>query len=267
MSAHELPGFEARVLPFRRRASAVRVRRRSAWALLARPFVHALGLVGAPAAVIAWALSSPSFALARVEVDGNRQVETAWVERTLAAHGGENLFRLSLVEVGSRVARHPWVASVTVERRLPNVLRVAIDERRPAALLRGDGALFYLDREGRRIAPFAPGSGPGDLLLVSVGVESMVELAGAFEIADELAAAAPDWAATLSEVELLGEGDFRLYLGALPFPLLVRRGTLADRMSALRALVPELERRYPSVAFVDLRSARRIVFQPVLERS
>ena len=42
------------------------------------------------------------------------------------------------------------------------------------------------------------------------------------------AAAAPAWARTLSEVEILGDEDYRLFLGALPFPLIVRRGTFAN---------------------------------------
>jgi len=42
---------------------------------------------------------------------------------------------------------------------------------------------------------------------------------------------------------------------------------LAERLPALRALLPELERRYPGIDFVDLRFERRIVFQPMVERS
>lgn len=267
MSPRELPPIEARVLPFRRPSASVRVRRRSLWATLGRPFLQALGMVGVPFALVAWGLSAPSFALSSVEVAGNRFVDTAWVERRVAPFAGENLLRLSLSDVRSRLTSHPWVAAVTLEKRLPNRLRLTLDERRPAALLRSGAELVFLDREGRVIAPFEPGLGPADLMLVSVGATREVELAGAFTIAEELAAVAPDWCATLSEVEVLGEGDFRLFLGALPFPLLVRRGTLAERLPAMRALLPELERRYPRLSAVDLRAERRIVFQPVVERS
>src|SRR6185503_14041234 len=107
----------------------------------------------------------------------------------------------------------------------------------------------------------------GDLLLVSLGGASDVELGGALAIAAELERAAPDWAATLSEVQLLSEDDFRLFLGALPFPLAVRLGTLSERLPTLRALLPELEERYPGIDFVDLRFERRIVFQPLPQRS
>ena len=75
---------------------------------------------------------------------------------------------------------------------------------------------------------------------------------------------APEWAGTLSEVEVLGEGDFRLYLGALAFPLLVRAGTLKERVGELARLLPKLDKRYPKLAFIDLRFDRRIIFQPAL---
>ncbi|KAB2950756.1 MAG: FtsQ-type POTRA domain-containing protein, partial [Thermoanaerobaculia bacterium] len=255
------------VLPFRRPAAAVRVRRRSPWAALGRPFLQAVAVVGLPALAASWALSSPAFALAGLELSGNRWVEDAWIRSALAPLHGENLLRLALADVERRVAAHPWVAAVTVEKRLPDRLRLILEERRPAGLLRSASGLVYLDRHGRPIAPLAGPEGPAGLLLVSMGTAAEVDLAGAFDVADELAAAAPGWADTLSEVAALGEDDYRLDLGALPFPLLVRRGTLAERLPALAALLPDLEGRYPRLAFVDLRAHRRIVFQPVVERS
>lgn len=267
MSPRELPPIEGRVLPFRRPSAAVRVRRRSLWASLGRPFLQALAMVGLPAAAVTWALTTPSFALDSVEVAGNHRVEQAWVESALAPLHGRNLLTLALDEVRARVAAHPWVAVVTVEKRLPDRLEVSIEERRPVALLRADSGLVYLDGEGRPIAPYEPGRGPADLLLVAAAEGREWGLVGAVAVAEELAAAAPSWADTLSEVEALGGEDYRLDLGALPFPLLVRRGTLAERLPAFARLLPELERRYQRISYVDLRSDRRIVFQPVVERS
>lgn len=268
MRARDLPPLDAaRVLPFRRPAAAVRVRRRSPWAALGRPFLQAAVLVGAPVLAASWALSSPAFALSGLELSGNRWVERAWVESALAPLRGENLLRLPLAEVERRVTAHPWVAAVTVEKRLPDRLRLLVEERRPAGLLRTGSGLVYLDRRGLPIAPLAGPEGPSGLLLVSLGTAAEVDLAGAFEVADELAATAPGWGRTLSEVVALGEDDYRLDLGALPFPLLVRRGTLGERLPALAALLPDLQSRYQRLAFVDLRAQRRIVFQPVVERS
>jgi cell division protein FtsQ len=258
---------EAEVLPFRRARGGVRVRRRRVWPALLGLVAQAVAVVGTPVALALWLFGSPSFALAKVEIEGSRHVDRAWVEQALAPLRGENLVRLSLPTVEHLVEANPWVAAVTVEKRLPNRLHLAIEERRPAALLRTPQGLVVLDDQGRVIAPFEPGRVEGDLLLVSVGTASSIDLSGAIAIADELRRAAPDWASTLSEVEALSEDDFRLYLGALPFPVAVRAGTLAARLPTLRALLPELEKRYPAIDGVDLRFDRRIVFQPEAERS
>lgn len=263
MSAPQLPPVpEARVLPFRRPSSAVRVRRRNPWLALGRHFLQALVLVGAPAALALWLLSSPTFALAAVEVAGNRHVEARWVERQLAPLVGENLIRLELGRVEELIAANPWVDGLVLEKRLPNRLLVVLAERQPQALLRAGSALSYLDGAGEVIAPFDPRFGPADLLLVSVATRVESGFAGALAVSAELAACAPEWAPTLSEVEVLGEGDFRLHLAALDFPLLVRAGTLAARLGDVARLLPELERRYGGVRFIDLRFDRRIVFQP-----
>jgi cell division protein FtsQ len=267
MAERELFSLEGKVLPFRRPSSAVRVRRRNPWLALAGPFTRALVLVATPIVFAAWLLASPTFALSRFEISGNHHVERAWVESALAPLRGENLWRLPLESVEQRLRAHPWIAGLTVEKRPPNGLRLVVSERQPAALLRTGDGLMVLDRAGSPIAPWLPGEDDAGLLLVSVGAASAVDLGGAVTVADELREVAPDWAATLSEVEVLSEEDFRLYLGALPFPLVVRAGTLAARLAILRPLVPELARRYVGVSEVDLRFERRLIFQPIGERS
>jgi len=87
-------------------------------------------------------------------------------------------------------------------------------------------------------------------------------MAGALEVAAELGRVRPDWAGALTHIEVLGEEDFRLHTGALRFPLLVTRGQVGPRIRRLEKLLPELERRYPAIAAVDLRFSRRIVVQP-----
>ena len=242
----------------------IRDSRRSLWLVFGRHFAQALVLVGGPLALGLWLFSSPTFALARLGVEGNHFVERAWVDRTLSPLLGENLLSLPLPLVEELLSANPWVEGVTVQKRLPNELRVALTERRPAALLRDGLKLVYLDEQGKPIATFDPMRGPRDLLLVSVSPATGAAPAGAFEVARELGAIAPEGAGSLSEIEVLGAGDFRLYLGALSFPLLVRAGTLKARLGELEKLLPKLNKRYPKLAFIDLRFDRRIIFQPAL---
>jgi cell division septal protein FtsQ len=251
-----------RVLPFRRRAFGARRKRRPLWLLLGAPLAGALSIVGAPAALVVWVLHSSRFALREVAIESGPRVARGWVEQALAPLAGGNLVRLRLDDVRSRLLAHPWVESVELGKQLPRRLRVRLRERRAAALWRTGSLLVYVDAQGRAIGPWAP-LGEEDLLIVTAPeAAEPAELAGALAVAAALERSAPAWAAALSEVEVLGEDEFRLTTAAVPFPLVVRAATLELGTRRLQALLPEISRRYPRVEGVDLRSERRIVIEP-----
>jgi len=194
-----------------------------------------------------------------VESDGDR-VAVSWAERKLQPYVGTNLPRLPLEYVDRALGAHPWVESVDVHKVLPGRLTVRLVEKRAVALLRRGGEILYLDAHGEVITPFEASSEEADLLVVQAGGE--VASRRALEIASEIEKASPSWAEGLSEIEILGPDDFRVWSAALPFPLLVRSGTLAAKTSYLEALLPQVARRYSRVEAVDLRFARRIIVQP-----
>jgi cell division protein FtsQ len=258
---------DARVLPFRRRPFAARRKRPSFFTRLVAPFAGALMLVGSPAALAAWVLASPRFGLREVSLEGGQRVSKAWVVDTLEPLFGRNLVLLPLAEVEARIARHPWLEAVEASKEMPNRLRLVVVERRPAALLRIGTELRYLDGEGRPFAPCDPLDPEGsvvDLLLVSSSAGPRAEYSRALRLAGELAAAQPQWAAALSEVEMMGEEDFRIVTAALPFSLLVRTGSVDAGVHRLEPLLAEILRRYPErIDTVDLRFPQRVVLQPI----
>jgi cell division septal protein FtsQ len=265
------PGAGGRILDFRRRGTPPRRRRRSLLLALARPLAAACALVALPLALAAWVLTAPLFRLRDVQVGGGAgRVSGAWVRQALAPLAGENLVRLSLAEAAVRLERNPWVASVEMVKELPDRLRVKVAERRPVALLAAAGGLVYADSAGRAIAPVAT---PAELarahraglLVVSFDQGPHPDgMAAALKVAAELGRVQPTWAAKLVRIEVLGEGDFRLWTDALPFPVLVTSGQVGPKVQRLIELLPELSRRYPRIAAVDLRFSRRIVVQPVV---
>lgn len=258
----------ARVLDFKRRSAPPRRKRRNPFLVLLKPLAAALLLVALPGGLAAWVLTSPFFQLREVVVSGGSQrVPADWVAGSLAPLEGQNLVRLRLEEIAERLRRNPWIDSVELRKELPGLLRVQVSERRPVALLYSEGRLVYADTAGRPIVPVASmGEAHQTGLLevrfahpVSAGGDGM---ASALEVAAELGRVRPDWAGALSRIEVLGEEDYRLHTRALPFPLLVTRGQVGPKIRRLEKLLPELERRYPAIAAVDLRFSRRIVVQP-----
>jgi hypothetical protein len=104
-------------------------------------------------------------------------------------------------------------------------------------------------------------------LLAPPGTDAMpaaaaTAVAGALRLADQLRRLRPGWTAALSQIDVVDEDDYQLRVQGLPCPLLVRGSRLADNLVRFDQLLPELRRRYPALAAVDLRFSRRIVIQP-----
>lgn len=255
----------ARVIDFRRRSAQPRRKKPNPLLVLLRPLLAAALLVAVPGGLASWVLTSSHFQLREVVVEGGSQrVPADWVAGTLAPLEGKNLVGLRLEEISAQLHRNPWIGTVELRKELPGLLQVVVSERRPVAFLFSEGRLYYADTAGRRIVPVASPEEARQAGLLEVRFSHPVPegVASALEVAAELGRVRPDWAGALTRIEVLGEEDFRLHSTALRFPLLVTRGQVGPKIRRLEELLPELERRYPAIAAVDLRFSRRIVVQP-----
>jgi len=263
-----LPGVSGsgRVLDFRRRsATPPRRKRPNPLLVLLRPLLAATLLVAVPGGLTAWVLTSPHFQLREVVVEGgSERVPADWVVGTLAPLEGKNLVGLRLEEISAQLHQNPWIETVELRKELPGLLQVEVSERRPVAFLFREGRLYYADTAGRPIVPVGSADEARQAGLLEVQFTHPVPdgMASALEVAAELGRVRPDWAGALTRIEVLGEEDFRLHSKALRFPLLVTRGQVGPKIRRLEQVLPELERRYPAIAAVDLRFSRRIVVQP-----
>lgn len=253
-----------KVVPFRRRRFVARHRRRGSLSLLVRPFLVALGIVGLPLGMGQWVYSSPRFQVHNIELEGLDRVSGDWAEATLAGLKEKRLFDVSMTDVETLLAEHPWVASVEISKELPDRLRVRVRERQAVALLRNsDRRLEYLDTEGDPIMPFVAGQGPSDLPILSRAPAAQgLSTKPALALLSEIDRLRPDWSRGLSEVEMLNSEDFRLYTNAVPFPILVNSRRLETGIRQLERYLTDILVRYDGVRAVDLRFARQIVIQP-----
>ncbi len=275
-------GPGATVIPFRRAQGPPKRKKRSLWRKLLRPFGSALAILGAPLLLALWVATAPQFALAEISVEGGSRVSEAWIRGRLAPLVGRNLPLLPLATAAERLSVHPWVASLEIGKDLPRRLTVRVTEKKPAVFLRSGGRLYWADAAGVLIAPLSAretademarersladssSGAPGGFLVVSFATPTPHGVARALGVADELRRANAAWASRLTEIEVLGEEDFRLRIGTLPYPVLVRDGDVIDKVHRLEALLPRLAERYPTLAAVDLRFSHRIVVQPAAE--
>jgi cell division protein FtsQ len=141
-----------------RRQKPVEIRRKKfsgrSWPFYRRVLV--LGVVGIAGLSAAW--TAGRFLLygrqmllikpEQIEVNGNHIVSREAVLQQFVHDGGRSVLRVPLDARRSALEEISWVESATVQRILPNRLRVDLTERTPVAFLRNGTELALIDAHG-----------------------------------------------------------------------------------------------------------------------
>jgi cell division protein FtsQ len=171
------PAIDPRIRARRAQVSRHNGRRRL------RRLIDVLLVLGVVAG-FAGALRSPLLDVDRIVVTGAGRTGRESVLEAARIHTGDQLMDLDLGAAGHRVADLPWVLDVTVSRGLDGVVRLAVREREPVAVLAVGDRSVLVDATGRVLGP-PPDGAPAGL----VGLEG---IDGSFAPGDRL----PDEAAT-----------------------------------------------------------------------
>jgi cell division protein FtsQ len=243
----------------------------------------AAGLAVVTAGVIGvrFALWSPRVALAdleQIQVGGNQFVPRSAVLEKFTADLGRSVLRIPLDERRAALEEIPWIESASVQRVLPNRLRVNVVERTPVAFLRAASELALIDAQGVILErplegefAFPVVTGIGEL---TPREERRRKMQLFVQFLRDVQGARPGSAEHISEVDLSDKGDLRAVLAGLPEfaagdspvqqSLLVHFGegdfaakfrTVVDNVGEWRASVGRL-------VSVDLRFRRQVVVNP-----
>jgi cell division protein FtsQ len=96
-------------------------------------------------------LYSPSMLLLKpdqIEVNGNRIVSREAVLQQFVHDRNRSILRIPLETRRSQLEQIPWVESASVQRILPNRLRIELTERTPVAFARSGNELALIDAHG-----------------------------------------------------------------------------------------------------------------------
>ncbi len=96
---------------------------------------------------VRWATTSSRFVLREVDVVGHKTLDPNSLVKLAGLTPGANLFGVDLEGVRRRVESNPWVRRTSIRKVPPSTLRIEIEERRPAAVIRRNGVVA-VDAEG-----------------------------------------------------------------------------------------------------------------------
>jgi cell division septal protein FtsQ len=95
-----------------------------------------------------WLTSDPRFTVSEISFEGLKRADAADLLARSGLRRGQNVFAADLAAAARGIGQHPWVASVRLERELPDRIVAHVREHEPAALVEL-GALYATDASGR----------------------------------------------------------------------------------------------------------------------
>jgi len=215
-----------------------------------------------------WLLTSPEFAIARVESGAYRFSSREEIDSVMRGALGRNIWTLDTGDLGQAFEDLPWVRSVHLRRRVPDTVALELEEWRPLLTVArsGDEVPLILVADGRVLRLPAHLPPPGLPVLVGAAVApdttAVLRLAGS---------AAEQTMLLLSALSATGfESAFPVdFVRVEPEGMVLELAQRAGRLRLGREdFDPRLRRyllardRIPHGATVDLRFADRITFEP-----
>ena len=91
------------------------------------------------------------FAVSEIFVEGRMETEKAALLASLHLTRGAPILSLDLKQARARVIALPWVRTAVIERQLPDVIHLRLQERRPLALWQNQGRFSLIDTRGHPI--------------------------------------------------------------------------------------------------------------------
>jgi cell division protein FtsQ len=195
-----------------------------------------------------------------IQFVGNRKTPEPLLRAALGVSRGDPILGFSVRDARQRLETITWVKSATVERRLPGLVVVQIEERAPFALWQLDGKFTLVDRDGRLVTDSEVAKFVDQVpLIVGPGAPQ------AAAVLMDFLAVQPDILARMKAAVRIGERRWNLRMnnGA---DILLPEGAEAPALARLAELQAAHQLLDRPLQAVDLRLPDRLVIRPVPER-
>lgn len=243
--------------------------------LLGAGVVTVLGALALTVAGIrSYLLHDPRFLITSstaIQIQGNDHIPRAEVLSVFGADLERNIFKIPLPERRADLERLPWVEHATVERILPNHIRVQITERTPVAFTRQGTQIGLVDADG--VLLDMPPDSAGDPhysfpVLTGLAADDTPEVRATRmdvyrRFMAELSSAGPKVTQSLSEVDVTNPEDVKALVTTSGSDILVHFGdeSFLQRYQAFERHLPEWRNQYPKLASADMRYERQVVLE------
>jgi len=215
-----------------------------------------------------WLEKSETFCIRKIELHGLELLSEADIFQLCGLVPRSSIWEVNLEEISERIASNAFVEKIRVDRRLPDILRIRVEEKRPVALLNFQGNFFSVDREGL-VLPSKPGK-LYDLPVLSGAFRGAVRVGG--QVTGRFVQQGlcflililedrPELYNRISEIVVGRPEGLTLYTSRGGVPIWVGEGGYGWKIRYLEAILDEVVRgrKFSQIRYIDLRFVGQIV--------
>jgi cell division protein FtsQ len=217
--------------------------------------VAGVALVIGVSGTVAWAarryvMTTPRFAVATIDVSGERHRTSDEIADTAGLSRGANVFSVDLDRARARLLADPWVSEATLARRLPGTILVQVSEREAGAIV-ALGDSYLASRDGEIFKRLEAGD-PADLPIITGLTPEAVaadregtaqSIRRALDLASDYDHGPLAQRAPLQEIHLEGGGAVTLIVGKSAVSLNLGEPPFRKKLDQASRVMTELERR------------------------
>lgn len=107
-----------------------------------------LTLIAIIIAGIIYAMLSPIFNIANIEVNGNSKISSESIISLSGLKVGQNIFNFKTSHIVDNIKQNAYVESVQISRSLPDTIRITVEERITTFMMSFGNAYVYINNQG-----------------------------------------------------------------------------------------------------------------------
>ncbi len=195
------------------------------------------------------------YAVTDIVVEGRRYTEKDDLFKALGVASGYPVLVFDAEKAHARLAKLPWIASATIERRLPGTLYIRLTERQPMARWQHGNVTEVIDREGKVLSAANPERFSGLLLVAGDNAPE--------QTADLLLSLKnfPNILARVKGAVRVGERRWNLHLDTGHLVRLPEHN-MPDALKRLEELITEQNILDRGIASIDMRVQEKVILDP-----
>jgi cell division protein FtsQ len=208
-----------------------------------------------------FAMTTPRFAIERVDVQGLGRLTSEEVARQAGVQTGKNIFAMDTEHAERALLANPWIRSARVTRELPRHVRIDIVEHDARAVVSIGTELYLVTRAGIPFKPLAD-SDPYDIPMIT-GISQtnlardrareIERIALALEVLGQYERLPVAHAFAPQEVHLDADGAVTLVIGRQGVSLRLGKGPWLMKLRMAERVLQKVQRqgKVPGILFLD----------------